>query len=113
MIRFLLPLVLGAHGAIAADICGVDDPTLIWSSCDGAVAEVLLLPEDAGGHILDVTDWMYLTENGAIMNRSEMRKFGVKVVELIATMRPAPAVKTNHLNGAHGRDATTEARPLQ
>jgi hypothetical protein len=39
--------------------------------------------------VLDVTDWMYLMENGTILNRSEMRKFGIKVVELIATMRPA------------------------
>ncbi|WP_137700049.1 DUF3833 family protein [Marimonas lutisalis] len=46
------------------------------------------LPEDAGGHVLDVTDWLYLMENGTILNRSEMRKFGVKVAELIATIRP-------------------------
>ncbi|SLN66636.1 hypothetical protein PSA7680_03528 [Pseudoruegeria aquimaris] len=45
------------------------------------------LKEDAGGHVLDVTDWMYLMENGAIMNKSEMRKAGIKVAELIATMR--------------------------
>ena len=51
----------------------------------------IILPEDAGGHVLDVTDWMYLTENGAIMNRSEMRKWGIKVAELVATMRPEPA----------------------
>ena len=46
------------------------------------------LPGEAGGHRLDVTDWMYLTENGTIINRSEMRKFGFKVAELVATMRP-------------------------
>ena len=28
--------------------------------------------------------------DGAIMNRSEMRKFGIKVAELVATMRPDP-----------------------
>ena len=50
---------------------------------------IRLTPE-AGGHVLDVTDWMYLMENGAIMNRSEFRKFGIKVAELVATMRPAP-----------------------
>lgn len=47
------------------------------------------LPEASGGHVLDVTDWMYLMENGTILNRSEMRKFGIKVAELIATIRPA------------------------
>jgi hypothetical protein len=51
---------------------------------------IRLTPE-AGGHVLDVTDWMYLMENGTIMNRSEFRKFGIKVAELVATMRPAPA----------------------
>jgi hypothetical protein len=46
------------------------------------------LPDSAGGHVLDVTDWMYLTENGTIINRSQFRKFGIKVAELVATMRP-------------------------
>ena len=52
------------------------------------------LPESSGGHELDVTDWMYLMENGTIMNRSQFRKFGFKVAELVATMRPAPAEAT-------------------
>ena len=50
---------------------------------------IRLTPE-AGGHVLDVTDWMYLLENGTIMNRSQFRKFGIKVAELVATMRPVP-----------------------
>ncbi len=45
------------------------------------------LGEDAGGHVLDAVDWMYLIENGTIMNRSQFRKFGIKVAELVATMR--------------------------
>ena len=49
------------------------------------------LPESSGGHVLSVTDWMYLTENGTIMNRSQFRKFGIKVAELVATMRPMAA----------------------
>lgn len=49
------------------------------------------LEPDAGGHVLSVTDWLYLMENGVILNRSEMRKFGVKVAELTATMRPLAA----------------------
>jgi hypothetical protein len=47
------------------------------------------LPDDAGGHVLSVTDWMYLMENGTIINRSQFRKWGIKVAELVATMRPA------------------------
>ncbi len=49
----------------------------------------IVLPKASGGHTLSVTDWLYLTGNGVIMNRSELRKFGVKVAELVATMRPA------------------------
>jgi hypothetical protein len=49
------------------------------------------LPKDAGGHVLSVTDWMYLTPNGTIINRSQFRKFGIKVAELVATMRKRPA----------------------
>lgn len=49
------------------------------------------LTESAGGHVLSVVDWMYLLENGVIMNRSQFRKFGIKVGELVATMRPAEA----------------------
>lgn len=47
------------------------------------------LPEDAGGHVLDTVDWMYLAPNGSIMNRSQFRKFGFRVAELVATIRPA------------------------
>ncbi|MEM9581488.1 MAG: DUF3833 domain-containing protein [Pseudomonadota bacterium] len=47
----------------------------------------LKLDEKAGGHVLDAVDWMYLVENGTIMNRSQFRKFGFKVAELVATMR--------------------------
>ncbi len=49
------------------------------------------LTAEAGGHVLDVTDWMYLMENGTIINRSQFRKFGFKVAELVATMRPIVA----------------------
>ena len=49
------------------------------------------LPESGGGHVLDVVDWMYLMENGTIMNRSQFTKFGITVAELVATMRRVPA----------------------
>ena len=48
----------------------------------------ILLPAESGGHKLTVIDWLYMTESGVILNRSEMRKFGIKVAELVATMRP-------------------------
>ena len=44
------------------------------------------LPVEAGGHVLSVEDWMYLTPGGTIVNRSQFRKYGIKVAELVATM---------------------------
>lgn len=75
--------------ATADDIVGVARGTV-----SGATIKMeykIRLPEDAGGHTLSATDWLYLTENGVIMNKSEMRKFGIKVAELVATMRPDSA----------------------
>lgn len=46
------------------------------------------LPADAGGHVLSVTDWMYLAPNGSIINRSQFTKAGLTVAELVATIRP-------------------------
>jgi len=97
--------------ATADDIVGEGQGTISGSTV--RLSYRITLPEDAGGHRLDVTDWMYLTENGVIMNRSEMRKFGIKVAELVATMRPAPEARAAHLNGANGYDAPVERRPLQ
>lgn len=51
------------------------------------------LPENSGGHELDTVDWMYLVENGTIMNRSQFRKYGFKVAELVATMRPKETLR--------------------
>ncbi|SHJ55330.1 Protein of unknown function [Palleronia salina] len=47
----------------------------------------IVLPKDAGGHRLDVVDWMYLSENGTIINRSQFTKYGFLVAELVATIR--------------------------
>ena len=47
----------------------------------------LKLPDHAGGHVLTVVDWMYMTPAGTIVNRSQFRKFGIKVAELVATMQ--------------------------
>lgn len=77
----------GRFSATAPDIVGV-----ARGQVSGAAARLtyrLRLPQSSGGHVLSVVDWMYLTPDGVIINRSEMRKFGVKVAELIATIRPA------------------------
>jgi hypothetical protein len=85
-------LALGNDGNIRADA-----PDLVGTGHgrqEGNAVSLkyrIRLPEDAGGHVLTVTDWMYLTPNGTIINRSQFRKFGIKVAELVATMRRVPA----------------------
>ncbi|MDM7932583.1 DUF3833 domain-containing protein [Tabrizicola sp.] len=87
-------LALGNSGditATAADVVGlgsgrVEGPGVMLRY------RIRLTPE-AGGHVLDVTDWMYLMDNGTIMNRSQFRKFGIKVAELVATMRRVPSLE--------------------
>ncbi|TKZ20740.1 DUF3833 domain-containing protein [Shimia litoralis] len=72
--------------ATADDIVGVARGVISGSTA--SLSYKITLPKDAGGYTLNATDWMYLTENGVIMNKSEMRMFGIKVAELVATMRP-------------------------
>lgn len=55
----------------------------------------LTLPEASGGHTLSAFDCMYLAAGGAIVNRSEFRKFGIKVAELVATIRKVEAEAAN------------------
>lgn len=82
-------LKLGNDGSIIAeadDIVGQGEGRV-----DGAGVMMryrIRLDPAAGGHVLDVMDWMYVMENGTIMNRSQFYKWGIKVAELIATMRP-------------------------
>jgi len=71
--------------ATAPDIIGVGKGVQSGSSV--SLSYKLKLPPESGGYVLNVTDWMYLMENGTIMNRSQMRMFGIKVGELVATMR--------------------------
>jgi len=73
--------------ATAEDIIGTAQGRVSGSTI--SMRYQIVLPERAGGHVLNVTDWLYMTEGGVILNRSEMRKFGVKVAELVATMHPA------------------------
>ncbi len=86
-------LTLGNDGTIRAEA-----PDVIGTGLGKQAGSAVLLnyriklTEDAGGHVLDTTDWMYLMQNGSIMNRSQFRKFGIKVAELVATMRPVQSV---------------------
>lgn len=83
-------LRIGNDGKIVAtapDVIGVGEGYQSGSAVQ--LKYRIRLSDDAGGHILDTVDWMYLAPNGTIVNRSQFRKFGIKVAELVATMRPA------------------------
>ncbi|MFN3955506.1 MAG: DUF3833 domain-containing protein [Pararhodobacter sp.] len=85
-------LTLGNDGTIRAEADDLVGPGI--GRQEGASVQLryrIRLPQNAGGWVLDVTDWMYLMENGIIINRSQFRKFGFKVAELVATMRPLDA----------------------
>lgn len=82
-------LVLGNKGRISAradDVVGTGTGRQHGSALH-LKYRIRLTPE-AGNHVLTVTDWMYLAPDGAIVNRSQFRKFGIKVAELVAVMRP-------------------------
>ncbi|MDW3224119.1 MAG: DUF3833 family protein [Paracoccaceae bacterium] len=85
-------LSLGEDGSLLAM---ADDVVGQGTGCQtGSTVQLkyrIKLPEASGGHVLDTVDWMYLTPNGTIINRSQFRKFGFKVAELVATMRPKDA----------------------
>ncbi|MRU15210.1 DUF3833 domain-containing protein [Roseovarius sp. A21] len=85
-------LELGNDGAIRAeaeDLLGAGHGA--QSGATVCLKYRIRLPDEAGGHVLSVTDWMYLAPSGVIVNRSQFRKFGVKVAELVATMRKVEA----------------------
>lgn len=81
-------LTLGNDGSIRAtapDVVGAGR-----GAAEGSTVSLgyrIRLPKEAGGHLLTVSDWMYLMENGTIINRSQFRKFGLTVAELVATIR--------------------------
>lgn len=70
----------------ADDVPGIGHGTISGNSVQ--MKYPIKLPEGSGGHVLSCVDWMYLTPDGTVMNRSQFRKFGFKVAELVATIRP-------------------------
>lgn len=85
-------LEVGNDGTVRAeadDVIGTGQGVLSGAAL--RLAYRIRLTDEAGGHALDTTDWMYLTPSGTIVNRSQFRKFGIKVGELVATMQRVDA----------------------
>ncbi|WGI23500.1 DUF3833 domain-containing protein [Amylibacter sp. IMCC11727] len=79
----------GTFDAEAPDVIGTGEGVQMGSAIK--LNYRIKLADAAGGHELETTDWMYLLDNGTLVNRSQMRKFGIKVAELVATIRRADA----------------------
>ena len=77
----------GRFTATAADVVGTGEGQV--SGATAVLRYRLRLPEDAGGWEVDVTDWLYLGQDGVIVNRSQLRRFGILVGELVGSIRPA------------------------
>lgn len=75
----------GSFTATAPDVPGVGRGRQCGSTIH--MRYPITLPSDVGGHTLQTVDWIYLTKDGTMINRSQFRKFGVKVAELVATIR--------------------------
>lgn len=85
-------LKLGTNGtftATAPDVPGVGKGRYSGSTIQ--IRYPIKLPQDVGGHTLQTVDWIYLTGQGTLINRSQFRKFGIKVAELVATIRKRDA----------------------
>lgn len=76
----------GRFTATAADVIGTAEGQV--SGATAMMTYRLRLPDEAGGWELDVTDWLYRGEDGVIVNRSQFRRFGVYLGELVGTIRP-------------------------
>jgi hypothetical protein len=48
---------------------------------------VLQLPPEQGGWQVDLDDWMYLVDADTMLNRSEIRKFGIRFAEITIAFR--------------------------
>ncbi|CTQ49652.1 hypothetical protein JDO7802_01666 [Jannaschia donghaensis] len=76
----------GSVRAEASDVIGAGSGRLGGNAL--GLRYKIRLPEENGGHVLDAVDWMYLQADGVILNRSQFRKYGIKVAELFCTIRP-------------------------
>lgn len=83
----LVPAQGGRFTATADDVVGVGQGEV--SGATVVLRYRLRLPAEAGGWEVDVDDWLYLGEDGIILNRAQLRRFGILVGEIVGTIRPA------------------------
>lgn len=79
--------------ATAGDIVG--EAPVVVSGNTMMLDYTMRIPRGKGTINIDVRDWLHLQDDGVIINHSKMRKFGVRVGELVITIikdfpQPAP-----------------------
>ncbi len=75
----------GSFTAMAPDVPGIGKGRVSGSTIQ--MRYPIKLPAELGGHTLKTVDWIYLVSDSTLINRSQFRKFGIKVAELVATIR--------------------------
>ena len=88
-------LAIGEDGSLRAEADDVLDAGRGQVSGNTLRLEYSIrLPRENGGHVLDAVDWLYLQADGTILNRSQFRKWGIKVAELFCVMTPTKRRET-------------------
>ena len=75
----------GTFVATAADVEG--KATGRQSGNAAAMRYRLGVPRAQGEIVVDMVDWFYLMDDGTLINKARMSKFGLKVGELVVSFR--------------------------
>ena len=106
-------LTMGTNGsftATAPDIIGTGH-----GQQTGATVRMtyrIQLAQDAGGHVLDVVDWMYLMDNGTIINRRSTEMFRGRTYWIIGASEGLGKALAQALDG-EGAELVLSARNHQ
>ncbi len=79
----------GEFSATAHDVPGVAKGA--QSGNVAAMRYRLRVPRKSGEVVVSMQDWLYLIDDGTLINRARMSKFGLKVGEIIACFRRGEA----------------------
>ncbi len=79
----------GTFTATAADVEG--DAVGRQSGNAAVMRYRLRLPRGKGEIVVDMVDWFYLMDDGTLINKARMSKFGLKVGELVVSFRKGAA----------------------
>jgi Protein of unknown function (DUF3833) len=69
----------------AADVVGIADGVASGNALQWQY--VLKLPPEQGGYEVNLDDWMYLIDEKTMLNRSIIKKFGIRFAEITIAFR--------------------------